>query len=74
MNFVLAPECPPSNQYIVSYHDESAIHANDCQRRAWKLEGETGTMEAKNKGICIMVAAYVCADFGMWMTSMRTII
>lgn len=74
MEHVYNPAQDVTEQFIVSYHDESAIHANDCQRRAWKLAGQTGIMKAKNKGICMMIAGYVCAEFGFWKDSLRIIV
>jgi hypothetical protein len=58
---------------IVSFHDECCSHASEHESRRWMKTGTGGRMQDKSRGACRMVAAYVCADRGLWRDSLQFI-
>ena len=63
---------PRVQRCVVSYHDECSAHANESNVRGWGLRS-CGALKAKSRGALKMVAAYVCAEVGIWSDSMRII-
>jgi hypothetical protein len=60
-------------QVVVSYHDECCCHASDHETRRWSMAGKGGVMKDKSRGACRMVAGFVCAEIGLWRSSIRFI-
>ena len=63
---------PTIQRSIINFHDESSAHTTECNALGWTLNGR-GKLKNKSKGDQVMVAAYVCADIGIWEQSMKFI-
>jgi hypothetical protein len=59
---------PEGRRIITWFHDESMFYANDRRRKVWRHKDATAKPYAKGEGVSMMVADYVCADFG-WLQS-----
>lgn len=60
---------PLVQRVVVSFHDECAAHATEGHTLCWRFPGSGGKLKNKSRGPCVMVAAYVCAEVGMWENS-----
>jgi transposase len=76
MNTEVQGELLPYGQatrHIISYHDECCCHASDRVTKRWSMPGKGGCMKDKSRGAARMVAAYICAEVGVWRESVRVI-
>ena len=57
---------PPADtkNTVVWFHDESTFYAHDRRDVCWVHEDEGPKPQPKGKGVSLMVAHFVCADYG----------
>ena len=53
--------------------DECCAHASEYCHRLWKIKCKGGQLKDKSRGPCCMVAAFCCANIGLWTGSMKLI-
>ncbi|KAF8757840.1 hypothetical protein RHS01_03409 [Rhizoctonia solani] len=57
---------PGEKPIILWFHDETIFYANDCRKVRWVFVGESPVPHKKGEGCSLMVADFVCAEFG-WL-------
>lgn len=51
---------PGEKEHVLLFHDEMAIHANDCQKHYWARPDET-VLRKKDQGRLMMVSDFITA-------------
>ncbi|QRW19720.1 DDE superfamily endonuclease [Rhizoctonia solani] len=57
---------PGKKPIILWFHDETIFYANDRRKVRWVFVGESPVPHKKGEGCSLMVADFVCAEFG-WL-------
>ena len=60
------PMSPPEKHTVVWFHDESIFYAHNCCKVHWVHNSESAKPYAKGDGASLMIADFICADYG-WL-------